>query len=133
MNTETSLLPSEPMFRQVVDASAGTSMASGDNDDTLVVRTIVCAPDSIDTAPMESWEMTEDGTPFFKSITTDYIDPRDMWGKYWPYRTTLIRKHQGGQSTHGTVVEVSAKFHGQACSFWDDRPVFAYDWFRGRM
>ena len=81
-----------------------------------MVRTIVCAPDAIDVAPMNQWEMTADGTPFFISVTTNYVDPRDMWGKYWPYRTTLIRKHQG-EDRHWTVVEVSAKFMDRRSPF----------------
>ena len=73
--------------RQVVDATSSTSMASECNEDKLMVRSIVCAPDAIDLAPMNNqWEMTADGTPFFKTITTNYVDPRDTWGKYWPYR-----------------------------------------------
>eukprot|EP00435_Cladocopium_sp_Y103_P027217 s1403_g6.t1 len=105
--------------RQVVDSAGSTSMASNGNDDTLMVRTVVCAPDGIDAAPMDSWEMTADGTPFYKAITTvttDYVDPSDIWGKYWPYRTTLIRKHQG-ESRHWTVVEVSAKFMDKRSPF----------------
>ena len=102
--------------RQVVDTTSSTSMANGGNEEQWMVRTVVCAPDAIDSAPMDSWEMTADGTPFLKTITTNYVDPRDMWGKYWPYRTTLIRKHQG-EDRHWTVVEVSAKFMDRRAPF----------------
>lgn len=94
--------------RQIVETTSSTSMVGGDAD-SLQVRTVVLAPDGVDEAPMESWEMLPDGTPFMKSITTNYVDPRGMWGKYWPYRTTLIRKHQG-EDKQWTVVEVSSKF-----------------------
>lgn len=84
-----------------------------------MVRSIVRAPDAIDLAPMNQWEMTADGTPFFKTITTNYVDPRGTWGKYWPYRTTLIRKHQG-EDRQWTVVEVSVsrKFMGRRSPFF---------------
>eukprot|EP00435_Cladocopium_sp_Y103_P067737 s576_g30.t1 len=96
--------------RQVLDATSSTSVASDCNGDKMMVRTIVCAPDAVDAGPMDQWEMTADGTPYhYKTITTNYVDPRDMWGKYWPYRTTLIRKYPG-EDRHWTVVEVSAKF-----------------------
>ena len=95
--------------RQVVDATSSTSMASECNENKLMVRSIVCAPDAIDLAPMNQWEMTDDGTPFFKTIASNYVDPRGTWGKHWPYRTTLIRKHQG-EDRQWTVVEVSTKF-----------------------
>ena len=101
--------------RQVVEEAPSTSVVGGDADD-LQVRTVVLAPDGVDEAPMESWEMLPDGTPFFKSITTNYLDPRGMWGKYWPYRTTLIRKHQG-EDKHWTVVEVSSKFMDRRSPF----------------
>ena len=101
--------------RQVVEEAPSTSVVGGDAD-SLQVRTVVLAPDGVDEAPMESWEMLPDGTPFFKSITTNYLDPRGMWGKYWPYRTTLIRKHQG-EDKHWTVVEVSSKFMDRRSPF----------------
>ena len=102
--------------RQVVDTATSTSMATGGDEEQLTVRTVVCAPDAIDLAPMDSWEMTADGTPFLKTISTNYVDPRDMWGKYWPYRTTLIRKHQG-EDRQWTVVEVSAKYMDRRAPF----------------
>ena len=101
--------------RQVVEEAPSTSVVGGDAD-SLQVRTVVLAPDGVDEAPMESWEMLPDGTPFFKSITTNYLDPRGMWGRYWPYRTTLIRKHQG-EDKHWTVVEVSSKFRDRRSPF----------------
>ena len=54
----------------------------------------MCAPGAIDVARIGSWEGRADGTPCLKTFTTSYVGPRDMWGKYWPYRTTLIRMRQ---------------------------------------
>ena len=65
--------------RQVVDATARMSVASDCNDNKLVVRTVLCAPDASDLAPMDQWEMTADGTPFLKTITTNYVDPSYLW------------------------------------------------------
>jgi hypothetical protein len=95
--------------RQVVDMASRTDVAADGDGGQLVVRTVVCASDEVDGAPMDQWEMTADGTPYFKAVTTDYVDPRPSWGPYWPYRTTLIRKYQG-ESRQWTVVELSAKF-----------------------
>ena len=81
-------------------------MAADDNDE-LMVRTVVYAEDEIDNAPMDTWEMTADGTPFMKTITTNFVDPEGVW-PFWPYRTTLIRKFQ--RDRPWTVVELSRKF-----------------------
>ena len=86
-----------------------TDVAADGDGGQLVVRTVVCASDEVDGAPMDQWEMTADRTPYFKAVPTDYVDPRPSWGPYWPYRATLIRKHQG-ESRQWTVVEFSAKF-----------------------
>ena len=81
-------------------------MVGGDAD-SLQVRT---APDGVDEAPMESWEMLP------RRWNNGFSGPSQptIWilvacGKYWLYCTTLIRKHQG-EDRHWTVVEVSSKF-----------------------
>ena len=51
--------------------------------------------------------MTSDGTPFFRTLTTDYANRENVW-PYWHYRTTLIRKYQKDRTW--TVVELSRKF-----------------------
>jgi hypothetical protein len=56
---------------------------------------------------MNTWEMTSDGTPFFRTVTTDYVNPENV-SPYWHYRTTLIRKYQKDRTW--TVVELSRKF-----------------------
>ena len=81
--------------RQVSDMMPSTTVAIGDNAEQLV-RTIVYAEDEIENAAMDVWEMTADGTPFLKSLTTNYVDPGRVW-PFWPYRTTLIRKYQKGK------------------------------------
>eukprot|EP00435_Cladocopium_sp_Y103_P067671 s701_g30.t1 len=85
--------------RQVSDVAA-------DVNDEHVVRTVVYVEDEIEDAPMDSCKMTSDGTPFFRTITTSFVDPEQVW-PFWPYRTTLIRKFQKDRPR--TVVELSRK------------------------
>ena len=92
--------------RQISDVSGSTCVAA-DGDAEFAVRTVVYVEDEIENAPMGSWEMTSSGTPFFRTVTTDFINPEGVW-PFWPYRTTLIRKHQKGRAW--TVVELSRKF-----------------------
>ena len=101
--------------RQVSDVLPGTVMAADDNDE-LMVRTVMYAEDEIDNAPMDTWEMTADGTPFMKTITTNFVGPEGVW-PFWPYRTTLIRKFQ--KDRPWTVVELSRKFKDMR-TLWDD-------------
>ena len=82
------------------------NMAVG-GDDELMVRAVVYVEDEIENSPMDTWEMTSDGTPFFRTVTTDYVNPENVW-PYWHYRTTLIRKCQKDRTW--TVVELSRKF-----------------------
>ena len=80
--------------RQVVEMASRTDVAADGDGGQLVVRTVVCASDEVDGAPMDQWEMTvtADGTSYFKAMITDCVNPRPAWGPYWAYRTTLIRK-----------------------------------------
>ncbi len=38
------------------------------------------------------WLLTADNTPYLLSRGRDFAEARMMWGSYWPYRSTLIRK-----------------------------------------
>ena len=82
------------------------NMAVG-GDDELMVRAVVYVEDEIENSPMDTWAMTSDGTPFFRTVTTDYMNPENVW-PYWHYRTTLIRKYQKDRTW--TVVELFIKF-----------------------
>ena len=42
---------------------------------------MVYVEDEIENASMDVWEMTTDGTPFFRTLTTNFIDP----GQSWPF------------------------------------------------
>ena len=87
--------------RQIQDMAFGSNVEH--------VRVVVYATDQVDNNDLNDWEMTPDGTPFYKTLSTNYTDPRPVWGPYWPYRTTLIRKYQG-ESRHWTAVEVSERY-----------------------
>ena len=67
--------------RQITDA--GQCMALECNDE-LVVRTVVYAEDEIEDAPLGTWSMTADGTPFMRKLTTGYVNPEPHW-PFWPY------------------------------------------------
>ena len=87
--------------RQVTDMTV--------DDSAEQVRVVALATDQVDQNELDDWEMAPDGIPFYKTLSTNYIDPRPVWGQYWPFRTTLIRKYQG-ESRDWTVVEVSERF-----------------------
>ena len=53
-------------------------------NDELVVRTVVYAEDEIEDAPLGTWSMTADGTPFMRKLTTGYVNPEPHW-PFWPY------------------------------------------------
>ena len=54
------------------------------------------------------WELSGTGTPYMVQRGRRFVDPRHMWGRYWPYRSTLIREF--GTSTW-ELVELSAACH----------------------
>jgi hypothetical protein len=95
--------------RQVADT--GQCMALERNDE-YVVRTVVYAEDEIEDSPLDEWQMTADGTPFLKKLTTNFVNPEPQW-PFWPYRTTLIRKHQKDKAWTVVVVELSRKIKGR--------------------
>ena len=74
--------------------------------DVDCVRAIVAAHNEVEEKEMNSWEMTESGTPFYKCLGNSFVDPRPVWGLYWRYRTTLIRVHQG-EDRNWLLVELS--------------------------
>ena len=65
-----------------------------DLSDADCVRAIVAAHNEVEEKEMDSWEMTENGTPFYKCLGNSFVDPRPVWGMYWRCRTTLICVHQ---------------------------------------
>ena len=74
--------------------------------DVDCVRAIVAAHNAVEEKEMNSWEMTESGTPFYKCLGNSFVDPRPVWGMYWRYRTTLIRVHPG-EDRNWLLVELS--------------------------
>ena len=54
------------------------------------------------------WELSETGTPYRVQRSRRFCDPRHMWGRYWPYRSTLIRKVG---SDRWELVELSVAYH----------------------
>ena len=50
-----------------------------DCSDECVVRTVVYAENEIEDSPLDAWQMTTDGTPFLKKLTTNYVNPEPQW------------------------------------------------------
>jgi len=82
--------------------------------DVDCVRAIVAAHNEGEEKEMNSWEMTENGTRFYKCLGNSFVDPRPVWGMYWRCRTTLICVHQG-EDRNWLLVELS-RLHGQGRS-----------------
>ena len=54
------------------------------------------------------WLMTADNTPYLLSRGREFAEVRMMWGNYWPYRSTLIKKIDS--SGPWQVVELSEEY-----------------------
>ena len=80
-----------------------------DSDESMFARAVVAIFYKVEDEDMNTWEMTEEGAPFYKTIGDHFIDPRPVWGQYWPYRTTLIRKRQG-EDRNWLLVELAQKY-----------------------
>ena len=78
-------------------------------DDALEVRAVVAIYDEVENEEINSWGTTSDGGPFYKTMGSNYVDPRPVWGRHYKYRTTLIRVH-GGEDRNWFLVELSEEF-----------------------
>jgi hypothetical protein len=77
-------------------------------DDALEVRAVVAIYDEVQNEEINSWGTTSDA-PFYKTMGSNYVDPRNVWGRHYKYRTTLIRVH-GGEDRNWLLVELSEEF-----------------------
>ena len=59
-------------------------------DDALEVRAVVAIYDEVQNEEINSWGTTSDA-PFYKTMGSNYVNPRPVWGRHYKYRTTLIR------------------------------------------
>ena len=56
------------------------------------------------------WQVA-DAHPYFRRISSNYVDPRPTWAGNFGFRTTLVQKRSTAIEDHGwNVVEVSAKY-----------------------
>ena len=69
---------------------------------------LIKAQEEFDLTKMREWELSETGTPDLIQRGRRFDDPRHMWGRYWLYRSTLIR--QVGTS-QWILVELSVAYH----------------------
>ncbi len=58
----------------------------------VTVRVVVHARPEFLLTTYNDWLLTADSTPYLLSRGRDFAEVRMMWGNYWPYRSTLIRK-----------------------------------------
>ena len=77
-------------------------------DDALEVRAVVAIYDEVQNEEISSCGTTSDA-PFYKTMGSNYVDPRPVWGRHYKYRTTLIRVH-GGEDRNWLLVELSEEF-----------------------
>ena len=78
--------------------------------ENLSVRVVVKARDEFLAREYGLWQTTPDNTPFILTKGCNFLDPRIMWGHFWPYRSTLIRKC-GAYEDPWQVVELSAEYN----------------------
>ena len=85
------------------------SSSSNMPSEPLWVQTVfVKVQDEFDLARKLDWELSETGTPYRIQRGRRFCDPRQLWGRYWPYRSTLIRKTD---SDRWELVELSVAYH----------------------
>lgn len=78
--------------------------------DNLSVPVVVKAKDEFLAREYGIWQLTPDNTPFILSKGCNFLDPRVMWGHFWPYRSTLIRKCEAYEDPW-QVVELSVEYN----------------------
>ena len=82
---------------------------TGAQSEPLWVQTVLIkVQDEFDLTKMRDWQLSETGTPYLIQRGRRFVDPRHMWGRYWPYRSTLIR--QVG-TTEWILAELSVAYH----------------------
>ena len=69
------------------------SHTSEAQSEPLWVQTVyIKVQDEFDLTKMRDWQLSETGTPYLIQRGRRFVDPRHMWGRYWPYRSTLIKQ-----------------------------------------
>ena len=56
------------------------------------VRVVVKTRPEVLLTSYNDWMMTADNTPYLLTRGREFAEVRMMWGNYWPYRSTLIKK-----------------------------------------
>ena len=78
--------------------------------DSVSVRVAVKAKGEFSSREYGVWQITPDNTPFILTKGCNVLVPRIMWGHYWPYRSTLIRKCEAYEDPW-QVVELSIEYN----------------------
>ena len=74
----------------------------------MMVRVVVNTRPEFLLATYNDWLITADNTPYWLSRGRDFAEVRMMWGNYWPYRSTFIKKIES--SGPWQVVELSEEY-----------------------
>ena len=92
-----------------IEVGASEPERNNSKSEPLWVQTVlVKVQDEFDLAKTSDWELSETGTPYRIQRGRRFCDPRHMWGRFWPYRSTLIRKTD---SVQWELVELSVAYH----------------------
>eukprot|EP00434_Breviolum_minutum_P029143 symbB.v1.2.025779.t1/scaffold2336.1/size96545/4 len=76
-----------------IEVGASEPEINNTESEPLWAQTVlVKVEDEFDLAKTSDWELSETGTPYRIQRGRRFCDPRHMWGRFWPYRSTLIRK-----------------------------------------
>ena len=74
----------------------------------VTVRVVVNTRPEFLLTTYNDWLITADNTPYLLSRGREFAEVRMMWGHYWPYRSTLIKKVDS--SGPWQVVELSEEY-----------------------
>ena len=95
-------------FVRCVSDDADILSVPHDAEPQWVQTVYIKVQDEFDLTKMRDWQLSETGTPYLIQRGRRFVDPRHMWGRYWPYRSTLIR--QIGTS-EWILAELSFAYH----------------------
>ena len=74
----------------------------------VIVRVVVKTKRDFLLTTYNDWLITADNTPYLLTRGREFAEVRMMWGNFWPYRSTLVRKV--GSDGPWQVVELSEEY-----------------------
>ena len=89
--------------------SSALDRVEGKSEPLWVQAVLVNVQDEFYLVKSREWELSGAGSPYIVQRGRRFVDPRHMWGRYWPYRSTLNREF--GTSTWKLVELSDLVFH----------------------